>query len=266
MSNHIDFEALECKRDALRQEFKDAKPFEYVIIDNFLKAASLQAVLAAIPAPDPDKKSSDYLFAKNKFENPNFEGQQNVLVELRDELLSERFASLLSHIYGRPLFVDPTFLGGGIHQGGEGSYLDMHADFSRHPAHKDWLRELNILLYLNTDYQDAWGGHLDLVHADTHERGSIAPVANRMVFMLTKKHTLHGYKPISFPKGRYRTSLAGYAYSIDTDFEAVPDRSTMWKPEDAGLGKSLLAKASPTLVKVKNNLFGSSTERRARKE
>jgi hypothetical protein len=265
MSNHINFDAIESRQDALRDDFAAAKPFQHVIIDNFLNEASLRAVLAAIPEPDPSKKSSDYLFAKNKFENPNFSDQQRVLVELRDELLSERFAALLSHVYGRTLFVDPTFLGGGIHQGGDGSYLDMHADFSRHPAHKDWLRELNILLYLNADYDPAWGGHLDLVHAETGERDRIAPVANRMVFMLTKKHTLHGYKAISFPKGRYRTSLAGYAYSMDTDFESVPQRSTAWQPEDATLGKSLLAKASPMLVKIKTKIFGSSTERRARK-
>lgn len=265
MSNHINFEAIEIKLDSLRREFDSAKPFQHVIIDGFLHEQSLKDVLAAIPEPDPTKKSSDYLFAKNKFENPNFTTRGSVLVELRDELLSKRFAAILSHVYGKEVFVDPTFLGGGIHQGGEGSFLDMHADFSRHPANRTWLRELNILLYLNDGYDDAWGGHLDLVHGETQERSRIAPIANRMVFMLTKGHTLHGYKPIKFPKERYRTSLAGYAYSLDVDFETVPNRSTVWKPEDTTLGKNLLAKVSPTLVKVKNKLFGSSTERRARK-
>jgi hypothetical protein len=263
---HIRFNAIEANLGALQQAFAAASPFEHLVFDHFLEPESLAAVIAAIGQPDLNKKSSDYIFAKNKFEDPDFSEKPRVLIELRDELLSERFARILSTIYGKPLFVDPSFLGGGIHQGGEGSYLDMHADFSRHPANKEWLRELNILLYLNEAYQDAWGGHLDLLHSETQQRAAIAPVANRLVLMLTKGHTLHGYKPINFPPGRFRTSLAGYAYSVNHDFSAVPNRSTKWSPENASAGKTFLARWSPTLVKVKNKLFGSSTERRARKE
>jgi len=260
---HIQFERIEAELAELAAKFRNATPFEHVVIDGFLKPESLAELLRAMPPPDESKRSSDYLFAKNKFENPTFAQNAQIFEQLRDELLSARFAGILSQIYGKEVFVDPRFLGGGIHQGGEGSYLDMHADFSRHPAQKDWLRELNILLYLNTDYQDAWGGHLELQHAATGERGRVAPIENRLVLMLTKGHTLHGYKPISFPPGRFRTSVAAYAYSIDSDYSAVPVRSTMWKPEDASLGKSFLARLAPKLVKVKTALFGSRTERRA---
>ena len=261
--HHIDFDSIEAKTESLTAAFKNAQPFEYVVIDNFLKQDSLTTLLNAIPKPDSSKKSSDYLFAKNKYEDPSFASQDNILTEVREELLGERFAAILSKIMGKPLFVDPLFVGGGIHQGGENSFLDMHADFSRHPAHKEWLRELNILLYLNKNYKEEYGGHLELEHAQTHERGRIAPALNRLVLMLTKEHTLHGYKPISFPAGTYRTSLAAYAYSIDSDFDSIPQRSTVWKPEDASGLKTALAAVSPYLVKAKNSLFGSSTVRRA---
>ena len=105
----------------------------------------------------------------------------------------------------------------------------MHADFSRHPARHDWVRELNLLLYLNEPYDEAWGGHLELQHLGTESRARIAPVGNRLVIMLTKAHTLHGYRPISFPAGRYRTSLASYAYTEDRDFQRTPLRSTAWR-------------------------------------
>ncbi len=263
MKNLIRFDDIEARLDELKTSYQLAKPFPYVVIEDFLTSDALAQVHAHMPAPNEENKSSDYVFAKNKFENPNFAGGAEIFQTLREALLSERFAGLLSAIYGRELFVDPRFLGGGIHQGGEGSYLDMHADFSRHPANKDWLRELNILLYLNKDYDDSYGGHLELQHKETGERGRVAPRENRLVLMLTKGHTLHGYKPIKFPKGRYRTSLAAYAYSVDTDYSAVPVRSTQWQPEDASMAKSLLAKASPTLVKMKTALLGSNTERRS---
>ncbi|WP_343633341.1 2OG-Fe(II) oxygenase [Roseateles sp.] len=263
MNDLIQFDAIEARLDQLKSEYQQAKPFPYVVIEDFLTPEALALVHAHMPAPNEENKSSDYVFAKNKFENPSFAGGAQIFQQLREALLGERFARLLSDIYGREVFVDPRFLGGGIHQGGEGSYLDMHADFSRHPANKDWLRELNILLYLNKDYDESYGGHLELQHKETGERGRVAPRENRLVLMLTKGHTLHGYKPINFPKGRYRTSLAAYAYSVDTNYSAVPVRSTQWQPEDAGVAKSLLAKASPTLVKLKTALLGSNTERRA---
>lgn len=266
MTELIRYDHIVPRLETLAQEFRSANPFEYVAIDGFLTDAALEQVHANIPRPQEENKSSDYIFAKNKFENPNFAGGAPIFQQLKEELLGERFAAVLTAIYGRTLFVDPRFVGGGIHQGGEGSYLDMHADFSRHPGNKDWVRELNILLYLNRDYDESYGGHLELQHKETGERNRIAPMENRLVLMLTKGHTLHGYKPINFPKGRYRTSLAAYAYSIDTDYDATPERSTQWRPEDAGMAKSLLAKASPTLVKVKTTLLGSNTERRAKKD
>lgn len=265
MRSHIDFETIEANMEGLTASFRNAKPFPHVAIDGFLKKESLDELISKLPPPDATRRSSDYIFAKNKFENPTFSSAADIFRELREELLSERFARIISNIYGKPLFVDPSFLGGGLHQGGEGSYLDMHADFNRHPARQEWLRELNILLYLNRDYQEEWGGHLELLNSKTQEKGRVAPQENRMVFMYTSDHTLHGYKKISFPPGRYRTSIAAYAYSQDLDFKGTPARSTLWKPDDAGVGKSLLAATMPSLVKVKNSLFGSSTERRASK-
>lgn len=175
---HIDFETHESHLQDLVNRFRTAQPFEYLVIDNFLCEASLQKLMAAIPEPDQKKRSSDYMFAKNKFEDPTFAIGQNILMALRDELLSDRFAAMLSVIFGKTLFVDPAFVGGGIHQGGEGSFLDMHADFSRHPANRTWLRELNILLYLNPNYDESFGGHLELEHAQTHQQGRVAPLLN----------------------------------------------------------------------------------------
>lgn len=261
--NHINFEAIEAQLSLLAERFCIAEPFQYVIVDEFLHRSSLNLLISEMPQPDQANKSSDYVFAKNKFENPTFSGEGGIFLELKQELLSQRFADVLSRILGKAVHVDPKFVGGGIHQGGEGSFLDMHADFSRHPTHNEWLRELNILLYLNRDYDESFGGHLELQDANTGKRGRIAPLENRLVLMLTKGHTLHGYKPISFPVGKYRTSLAAYAYSVDTDFAAAPARSTLWKPEQANMAKTIVAKMAPTLVRLKNKLMGSSTARRA---
>ena len=263
MTTHIDFEALELQIDALAASFAGARPFPHVAIENFLRPDSLTRLLEAIQPPDIANRSNDYFFAKNKFETPTFASSADILNEVRNELLSDRFERALSKIYGQEVFIDPQFVGGGIHQGGAGSYLDMHADFNRHPANAEWLRELNLLLYLNPGYDDSFGGHLELEHAKSGEWTRVAPQLNRMVIMLTKEFTLHGYKPISFPPGTYRTALASYAYSIDNNLAATPQRSTQWVPQGGPAYKRLFARVAPGLVGLKNRLLGSNTVRRA---
>ncbi len=263
---HIDYQRLEALTPTVHAAFKNARPYAHVAIDGFLTPAAYQAVLAALPAPREGERSSDYVFAKNKFENPIFDEAAPVLSELRQELVGARFQAFLQALYGKAVFVDADFVGGGLHQGGAGSYLDMHADFSRHPKHREWVRELNILLYLNEGYDEAWGGHLEMHNADDDGKGRVAPVGNRMVIMLTKGHTLHGYKAIHFPPGRMRTSIAAYAYTEDHDFESTPDRSTLWRPDDGNVAKRALASVAPTLVAVKRKFFGSSTAKRAERK
>jgi 2OG-Fe(II) oxygenase superfamily len=264
--SHIDHDQLDALKPHARQRFLEAQPYPYLMIDGFLKPESYRAVLAALPAPREKERSSDYMFARNKYENPIFDEAAPVLAELRRELVGEAFVEFLRTVYDKPVFVDESFVGGGLHQGGAGSFLDMHADFSRHPVNRDWVRELNILLYLNHDYDEAWGGHLEMRHAETGAAGRVAPVGNRMVIMLTKAHTLHGYKEISFPPGRQRTSIASYAYTVDQDYETTPERSTLWRPQDAGVVKQALAHMAPTLVSLKRSLLGSSTAKRAERK
>ena len=264
-NNLIDFARLEHELPTLRTAFRDAVPFQHVVIDRFLGDAALASLRqeAFYKNASTNEKSSDLIFAKNKIENPKIETISTVTARLREELLSDRFKKFLSELTQMEVFVDPNFTGGGLHQGGQGSFLEMHADFTRHPTENEWIRELNILLYLNPDYNEAWGGCLDLEHADTGARASIAPLENRAVVMLTKPHTLHGYKAIRFPVGRFRTSIAAYAYSIDDGSRDVAYASTTWAPR-SGFKRAMAGIINP-MVALKQKVFGSRTARRARR-
>lgn len=129
----------------------------------------------------------------------------------------------------------------------------MHADFNYHPRQPDWFRNLNLLLYLNRDWRKEYGGELKLRHAETGEEAEIDVPFNRMVIMLDRNFTLHGYDPISFPDGTFRTSVASYAYSLHTALTEAP-RSTLWMPDRSQRFKRLLAAFVPRLVSLKNRL------------
>jgi hypothetical protein len=63
----------------------------------------------------------------------------------------------------------------------------------------------------------------------------------------------------NFPEGRFRTSIATYAYQIHKRQIETP-RTTDWFPkEDASFLKKQFAKNYNFLVKTKNQLFGSGT-------
>jgi hypothetical protein len=206
-------------------------------------------------------KSRDFIFAKNKFEKSEFENISEGFASLKAELVSERFQNLLSNITNEDVFVDANFHGGGLHQGGEGSFLNMHVDFNYHPLEKDWFRNLNILIYLNRDWKTEYGGELKLRNGKL--KGSrpieVEPIFNRAVIMETRDFTFHGYDPIAFPPGAYRRSIAAYAYTKKERTEAL--RTTIWYPENEEILKKVLGKNMPALIKIKSFFLGSGTSK-----
>lgn len=237
-------------------QFMLAKPFQYLAIDHFCEEQKALQLYSEMP--DIQTKSRDYVFAANKFERSKIRDISPLFAELYGDLTSDRFRGFLSFICNEEVFVDPAFHGGGIHQGKKNSFLDMHVDFNYHPLHKNWFRNLNLLLYLNKDWKPEYGGQLKLEDLRTGEQKAIDVPFNRMVIQLTRKYTLHGYDLTHFPEGQYRTSIAGYAYTQHRVHIEKP-RTTDWHPGDDQPLKKLLARLYDPAVKIKNKLFGSAT-------
>jgi hypothetical protein len=185
--------------------------------------------------------------------------REQILKDYYNDLSSQRFNDILSFITAKKTFVDPKNFGGGLHQGKKNSFLDMHLDFNYHPLNKKWYRELNLLLYLNKDWKPEYKGHLKIKDLRTNEEASIEVPFNRMIIQQCAPYTLHGYDMTNFPEGKFRTSIATYAYQLHNRFMEKP-RTTDWFPkEDASVVKKLLAKNYNFLVQTKNKFFGSAT-------
>ncbi|CCG01727.1 2OG-Fe(II) oxygenase [Blastococcus saxobsidens] len=243
--------------ERLKVEFQNARPFPLLVIDDFLDAATAEKLLEEFPAPDAMPKSRDYVFG-DKHELSSVAEQGPTSKAFYDSLMSEQFRQFISTISDKELFVDPVFHGGGFHQSGDGGFLDTHVDFNMHPLHSDWKRTLNVLLYLNKDWQSAYDGRLLIKSRPDEEPRAIEPLFNRGLIMVTDDRTYHGFKKMSLPPGVTRKSIATYAY------EKVPEgsmvaRTTGWSPEAAGPLKRAFARHYDTAVRVKTKLFGSAT-------
>ena len=253
----INFERLEKEKDALREKFLNAKPFPHIAIDDFLeeeKALELYEEARKI-GPREEYKIPDPVFSKNRYQFPDYKKFGPIFQELYDDIMTDRFAQLISYITDAKIFFDPGFHGGGLHLGVGNALLEMHADYNYHPKNKNWYRYLNLLLYLNKDWKPEYGGSLKLEDARTGEKTEVEPLFNRLAIMHCRGYTLHGYDTTNFPEGMYRTSFAIYGYTHH-DKPIEKPRTTVWRASDGSPWKKALAKIWLPVVAVKKKLLG----------
>lgn len=196
-------------------EYRGNTPFPSIYFDDFLPLPAAQAALRDFPQPQqlPWKEFANAREAKLGFgtveEMP--ESIREVLYFLNSRPALE-FLEELTGIGG--LIPDPYFLGGGLHQIKSGGYLEIHADFNRHPKLK-LDRRINLLVYLNQEWKEDYGGHLELWKPDMSEAvQKILPIFNRCAIFNTTSTSYHGHPtPLACPPERTRKSIALYYYS-----------------------------------------------------
>lgn len=242
---------------ALAESFQESTPVRHIVIDDFIQEDIAHQILDDFPKPGEMPKSRDYVFS-DKRELSTLDRHSEASRALHKAIMSEEFVEFLSSLVGHTVFIDPEYVGGGFHAGAKDSFLDLHTDFNIHPAHLDWLRELNILIYLNPGWEKSWKGQLILTDDPDKEGIKVEPLFNRLVIMESTDKSFHGYHKLSFPEGNARRSIASYAYSfIETG--KISRRTTNWVPEEAGGVKKVLAKNWNWMVLTKNRFFGSGT-------
>lgn len=146
-------------------------------------------------------------------------------------LNSRPFVQFLENMTGiKGLIPDPYFAGGGVHVVATGGHLDIHADFN-HNEILNLERRLNVLIYLNKDWKEEYGGSFEIWNTDMTEKvSSFVPVFNRMVCFNTGSDTWHGNpSTVNHPDGLPRMSLALYYYTATWDLTRR-GHGTLFKP------------------------------------
>jgi hypothetical protein len=204
----------------LAVQFADAyqsnAPFPNMVVDDFFDPEFLREVAAEFP--DLALKEAQ------EFNNPKeikwaskgektFGPQTRKLMHF---LNSEPFLEFIQVVSGieEKLIGDPYFVGGGQHEIRPGGVLKVHADFNGYPAF-NLSRRLNVLVYLNEDWDDSYGGHLEFWDENMKEqKAAILPIFNRLAMFSTTDFSYHGHpNPLTCPRERRRRSLALYYYS-----------------------------------------------------
>lgn len=216
----------------LHEEYAAASPFPHIVLDDILPDDLMADVLANFPA---EEVSDEHTF-KLGYGGQN---KRQILPEACNRFNRELFWFLnsrpvLQFLEGLTgidsLLPDPYFVGGGFHETARDGLLGVHADFRiNNELHVQ--RRLNLLIYLNPEWDDDWMGQLELWSRDMKQCVSkVSPVLNRCVVFSTEADTWHGHPdPLRTPDGVTRRSIAMYYYTASKNIYAeTPNHSTIY--------------------------------------
>lgn len=221
-------------------DYVTGDPFPHIMLDEFIGDKLVDKILEDFPASSADIKWRQLLAKDPVGEKAQFNKQgmphlfklSPTIRQLIWELNSSTFIRALEGLTGIDnLIPDPSLRGGGLHQILPGGILGVHADFTHHVQY-DLERRVNLLLYLNKDWQDEYEGHLELWNRDaSHCVKRIRPTAGRCVVFNTDADSYHGHpRPLACPEDRTRKSIAIYYYTLGRDDKDVePTQRTDWQ-------------------------------------
>lgn len=148
----------------------------------------------------------------------------DILQALGDQLTAPDFVAELAEAFGTgPLFCDPTWLGGGLHETFRGG-LHRHIDFNLHPTNVTWRRAVNVLVYFTDLQAECDGGELALYDRRHLEVKRIRPACGLGVAFALSESSWHAALPLGDHVAS-RRSFACYYYE-KVDASAAPKRHT----------------------------------------
>jgi Rps23 Pro-64 3,4-dihydroxylase Tpa1-like proline 4-hydroxylase len=220
--------------------YRENLPIPHIFIDNFFPQDLLHDVVQEFPSNsgryDPTTSPSwiqseiNCQFRKLEISSHNLGPATSYVISQLQSSPFLRFLEILTGIDS--LIPDPHLYGAGPHQTLSGGYLSIHLDYNYNEKLQMW-RRVNVFIYLNEDWEEDWGGHLELWDANmTHKVTSIAPFFNRLVVFTATEISWHGHpEPLNCPASRSRRSIALYYYTAIDGFDREK-RQTEFRPRE----------------------------------
>lgn len=226
--------------ESLHDIYVNNEPFPHIVLDNFFPIECLQRVVNEFPERETPRFADAQSQLKTGYQMEAI--QSPYITNFLSALNSSQFLEFLQKLTGIDgLIPDPHFFGGGLHETARGGFLSIHADFNILKS-LNLRRRMNLILFLNENWEDSYGGHLELWSKDMKEcRASVPPEIGKAVIFNTEQDSFHGHPdPTTSPDGAYRRSIALYYYTAaditmveqakTTQFKARPGSSDQKQP------------------------------------
>jgi|TARA_B100001094_G_scaffold40977_2_gene35623 hypothetical protein len=149
-----------------------------------------------------------------------------------DALHSSTFIKWLQEVTDTvDLIPDPHLIGAGYVKSLTGDSLKVHCDFNWNEQIR-LHRMLSLVIYLNDDWKEEWGGQLQFYDRERQTVHSKVPVGNgNAVIWSYDNFAFHGYpNPMTNPKNTSRKALRLFYYVSNAkhDDKHPPHRSLYW--------------------------------------
>lgn len=243
--------------ESRKEKYHTAQPYPFIVIDHFLEEWAAKKAMTQFPKVQ-DEGWIHYVHVNEKKHGLNkMDLLPPFIQEVIKELNSPAFVKFVSELTGIPdLKADEMLEGGGLHQSKRGGFLNIHADFTVHPHKRTWRRRVNLLLYLNEDWQEDYNGHLELWSRDMKQcEQKISPIFNRCVLFNTDEDSYHGLpETILCPEDMTRKSIALYYF---TEEKTPPKkRATNYQARPGDGIKSIFIYLDKQLIALYNSIKG----------
>ncbi len=254
--NIFDFEKWEAKLTEIKDSYHNEDPYPHIMIDDFMEPQAAQKAYDVFPSVKDEGWIHYVHFNEKKHGLNKLEMLPDYTQEVIKVFNSDRFLAWLENLTGiKGLMRDDMLEGGGLHQSLRNGFLNVHADFTSHPHKRTWRRRVNLLIYLNPDWKEEYGGFLELWTRDMKTRAkNIMPIFNRAVIFNTDKDSYHGLPdPIKCPNDDTRKSIALYYF---TEEKGYVKQSTDYRPRPNDGAKSILIYLDKIAVDIYSRIKG----------
>ena len=200
--------------ESLQEKYSNARPFEHIIIDNFLDPVYAEKIYQNFP--EINESWHEY---KNPIEvKYTYDNINNLNVEIKNYfyyLSHPEIIEIMKKItIINDLEYDEFLHGAGLHMHPRYGRLNIHLDYEKHP-YSGKERRLNIILFMSKDLNSDWNGANELWNNDVSRCITKTNVKfNRAIIFKTNDITWHGLPDkILCPENTFRKSLAYYYVS-----------------------------------------------------
>jgi Rps23 Pro-64 3,4-dihydroxylase Tpa1-like proline 4-hydroxylase len=213
-------------------------------IDNLLTPNLAHEIYRRFPS------SNEMMLKRSIKENKHVAAQMDAFDPLLEEAVyafqDPRVLDLIGKITGlEELEPDVDLYAGGISAMSEGAYLRPHLDNS-HDKERQRYRVLNLLYYVTPNWEEAYGGSLQLW--DDGPRGTPRTFPSRfnsLVIMLTNKSSWHSVNEVRH--GGRRCCVSNYYFSRQSPDDVDYFHATSFRGEPGQLSADLVMRADNAL-------------------
>ena len=205
---------LEPQLDQDRAKYHDEIDIPYIVFDEFLDKDLAQQVSSDFPPIGDSRWDFNYHFNERKL-GYNIEHALPPSVDsLVKALSSKAFVDYLEKLTKIDGLIPDYSHSKAMHYAPSGGFINLHMDPNVHPDDRHLKRQVNLLLYLNENWEKSFGGELQIWNKPvTKCYAKALPILNRCLIFNTMK-VMHGFPdPITCPEKDGRKAIVMYYFT-----------------------------------------------------